>query len=172
MENQVSMQKTMLTYGIIAAVLVIIISLANYSFGNLYKPHWIVTVLTYLVIIGSVIYAIKNYRDAGGYMNISQGIKLGLGIMLVFAILKVIYLFLFTSVIEPEFMTNLQEFQRQLMYEKFPDMPEEQLEKSLEMSQKFTKPGMMYLMTIVLNLLAGLILGLIGGAIFKKEEQF
>ncbi len=92
MENQPSIQKTMLTYGVIIAVLVIIMELANYSFGNMYKPHWIISALRYVFIIGGVMYAIKTFANASGSMNISQGIKLGLGIMLVFAIIKVVYL--------------------------------------------------------------------------------
>ncbi len=172
MENQTSIQKTMLTYGIIIAVLVIIMELANYSFGNMYQPHWIITVLRYVFIIGGVMYAIKTFANASGSMNISQGIKLGLGIMLVFAIIKVVYLMVFMNVIEPNFLANSLEYTREVMYEKFPDMSEEQIETTLEASKTFTTPTSIALMSVVMNLLGGLILGLIGGAAFKKEEQF
>jgi hypothetical protein len=74
-------------------------------------------------------------------------------------------------VIEPDFMAKFSDFQQQTMYEKFPDMPEEQLEQTLEMSKKFTTPTALALMSIVMSLFLGLIISLISGLILKKEES-
>ena len=77
---------------------------------------------------------------------------------------------IFSNVIEPDFYAKMAEYQEQVMLEKFPDMPEEQLEKALEMTQKFSSPGMMAAFALGGSLLFGLIISLIAGLILKKEE--
>ena len=172
MENQNSSKKVMLTYGIYLGVATIIVSLLNYSFGNVYQPHWIISVVNILLMVAFIALGIKAFKESnGGFLKLGESIKVGLGIALIGAIIGIIYLFVFINVIEPDFMTKLADFQQQVMYEKFPDMPEEQLEKALEMSKKFSTPTMMALMSIVGSLFFGLIISLISGAIMKKEEN-
>ncbi len=172
MENQNFATKTMLKYGVIIGILTIIVSLLNYTFGNIYKPHWGINVVNILLMIAFIVYGIKEFKTLNnGFLSLGQSIKMGLGISLIASIIGVLYLFLFIYVIEPNFMTNLEEFQQQVMYEKFPDMPEEQLEQALAMSKKFTTPTMMAMLSIVGSLFSGLIISLIAGLIMKKEED-
>jgi len=173
MENQNTSKKIMLTYGLYLALATIFVSLINYSFGNVYKPHWIVQVSNMVLMIAFIVIAIKLFKDSNeGFLTLGQSIKIGLGVSLIASIIGVIYLFIFIKVIEPDFMTKMAEFQQQTMFEKFPDMPEEQLEKALEMSKKFSTPTMIALFSIIFSLFFGLIISLIAGAVMKKEEQF
>lgn len=172
MENQNLSTKTMLTYGLYLGISTIIVSLLNYSFGNIYEPHWSVQLGNFILLVLFIVLGIKIFRDTNaGLLKLSEAIKIGLGISLIGAMIGVIYLFLFIYVIEPDFMTKLSDIQQQTMYEKFPDMPEEQLEQTLEMSKKFTTPTALALMSIVMSLFLGLIISLISGLILKKEES-
>ncbi len=172
MENQNSATKIMLTYGFYIGVLSLIVNLVNYSFGNLFKPHWGVGVVGALIFIGLMVYGIYEYKSKNnGLLKLGQAIKIGLGMALVAAIIGIIYQMILMYVIEPEYMSKMAEFQEQAMYEKFPDMPEEQLEQALEMSKKFSGPGMIVAMSLAMSLFFGLIVSLIAGLIMKKDEN-
>jgi len=171
MENKTSFKSIMLTYGLYLGIAAIIVSVANYSFGNIYKPHWIINVLSFLLMIVFIVLGIKVLKTQnGGFLRLGEAIKLGVGIALLSGILGAIYFLVFSSYIEPEFTTKMGEFQEQMMYEKFPDMDEAMIEKQVEMSKKFMTPGIMAGMAIVGNVIFGLIISLIAGLIMKKEE--
>lgn len=171
MENQNLSTKTMLTYGFYLGISGIFLSLLNYSFGDMFKQHWSVQVANFIFLVLFIVLGIKAFKESNtGLLKLGQAIKIGLGISLIGAIIGVIYLFIFIYVIEPDFMTKMAEFQQQTMYDKFPDMPEEQLEKAIEMSKKFSTPSAMALMSIVITLFIGLLIALIAGLIMKKEE--
>ncbi len=171
MENQTTATKTMLTYGFYIGILSIIVNLLNYSFGNLFKPHWSVATAGAVIFIVLMVYGIIEFKSNNeGLLRLGQAIKIGLGIALVASIIGIIYQMLLMYVIEPEYMTQMAAFQEQTMYEKFPDMPEEQLEQALEMSKKFSGPGIIIAMSLALSLIFGLIVSLIAGLFMKKEE--
>ena len=171
MENQTSATNTMLTYGIYLGISSIILSVANYSFGNIYEPHWSVNIISYLLIITFIVLGIKFFKDYNnGFISLGQAVKIGLGIALISGVLSVIYFILFANFIEPDFITNLGEVQEQMMYEKFPDMDEAIIERQIEMSKKFMSPGIMSALVLIGSLIAGLIISLIAGLIMKKEE--
>ena len=172
MENQNSATKFMLKYGAFLALSTIIIGLLNYSFGNIYKPHWIINLLNFLLMVAFIVLAIKAFKDSNnGFLKFGEALKIGLGVALISTLINIIYFYVFVYVIEPDFMTRMSEFQQQMMYEKFPDMPEEQLEVALEMNKKFSTPLAISLLLIVWGLFIGLIVSLITGAVMKKEES-
>jgi len=172
MENQNSATKTMLTYGFYIGILSVIISLLNYSFGNIFKPHWSVSLVGALVFIGLMVYAIRDFKATnGGFLKLGEAIKIGLGIALVSAIIGIIYQLILMYVLEPEFMTNMAAFQEQQILEKYPDMDEAQLETALNMSKKFTSPGMLVAFNLAGSLFFGLIVSLISGLIMKKDKN-
>lgn len=171
MENQTSATNTMLTYGLYLGIASVILSVANYSFGNIFKPHWIVSVLSYVLIIAFIVLGLKIFKEQNnGFLRLGQAIKIGLGITLISGIISVIYFLVFANFIEPDFIANMGDFQEQMMYEKFPDMDEAIIENQIEMSQKFMTPGLMSAFVLLGSLISGLIISLIAGLIMKKEE--
>ena len=185
MEQKNSMQSLILKFGAILGVVSIIIHLINYSFGDVYYQfkseslkadgkvmNIIIGLLGLLAMIFIIVYAIKAFKNSnGGFLSLGQGVKIGLGIALISAIIGVIYNFIFINVIEPGFFAKGYEFMEQALIEKYPDMPEEQLEMSLNMAKKFASPVGSSLMSLVMSLFLGLIISLIGGAVLKKNEQ-
>ena len=172
MENTTTTTKSiMLTYGLYLGLVSVIISVANYSFGNVYKPHMAVNIISYVLIIAFIVLGLRAYKIGNkGFLRLGEAIKIGVGIALVSGIIAAIYFFMFSSYVEPDFTEKMGEFQEQLMYEKFPEMDEEIIEKQIEMSKKFMSPSIMAGMTIIGNLIIGLIISLIAGLIMKKEE--
>jgi len=161
----------MLTYGLYLGIASIILSVANYSFGNIYKPHWVISVLRFVLMIAFIVLGLKALKQQNnGFLRLGEAIKLGVGIALLSGIIGAIYFIVFSTYIEPNFTVNMSEFQEQMMYEKFPDMDEALIEQQVEMSKKFMTPGIMAGMTIIGGVIFGLIISLIAGLIMKKEE--
>lgn len=173
MEKQkTSSKQIMINYGLLLGLVSILISVANYAFGNIYKPHWIVTVIGFIIPVVFIVMGIKKVKEQNnGYLKLGEAIKTALGIVLISAILFLIYFILFTNFIEPEFYARSLEFKKQIMLDTYPNMSDEQLENAMKMQEKFSNNMTTSAFIIIFNLVYGLIVGLIGGLIMKKSEE-
>ena len=173
MENQqTSSKQIMLNYGLILGIVSIFISVLNYAFGNIYKPHWVISTLSAVISIAFIVMGLKAVKALnGGFLTLGQSLKTGLGIALISGLITVVYLFIFTSYIEPNFYENLFKFTEQGIIEKSPNMSEEQLEMTLEMTKKFMGPGITSAFTLGGSLFFGFIISLIAGLIMKKSAE-
>ena len=173
MENQKSSSKQiMLNNGLMLGFVSILIAVANFAFGDIYEPHWSISVISIVASASIIVLGIKKIKDEnGGFLALGQAIKIGLGIALISGLIYVVYQFVFTSYMEPDFYKNMAEVQEQLMIEKNPSMSDEQLEVSKEMMKKFMSPGVTAAMTIGFSLFLGFIISLIGGLIMKKSDE-
>jgi len=172
MENQkTSAKQIMINYGLLLAFVGIVISLINFSFGNVYKPHWSVQVISTIAIVVLVVLGIKKFKESNeGLLKLGEAIKIGLGITFIAAIISIIYFYLFANFIEPNFLHNIIEVNRQNLIDKMPDVSDEMLTKQAEMTQKyfyvFTFGGIIFF-----NLFLGFIISLISGLIMKKTDE-
>ena len=172
MENQkASAKQIMINYGLLLAFVGIVISLVNFSFGNIYKPHWSIQVVSTLVLVAFIIFGIKKLKEInGGFLTLGEALKTGLGITFIAAIISIIYFYIFAKFIEPNFVHNLIEIQRQNMLDKMPDISDEILNKQAEMTQKyfyvFTFGGIIFV-----NLFLGFVISLITGLAMKKTDE-
>jgi len=174
MENQTkttSSKQIMLNYGLILGFVSILISVTNYAFGNIYKPHWSVSTLGILIILVAIFLGLKQFKqNNGGFLSLSQSFKIGLGITLIAAIISIIYIIIFAKFIEPNYISNVAEFQKNKMLETNPNVSDEVLEKVVEGTKKY-----FYVFTIgiivIANLFLGFIISLISGLIMKKTPE-
>jgi hypothetical protein len=172
MENQkTSAKQIMINYGLLLAFAGILVSLLNFSFGDVYKPHWSIQVVSTLFLVAFIIFGIKKLKEANGdLLTLGEAIKTGIGITFVAAIVSIIYFYVFANFIEPNFVTNIIEVQRQTMLEKMPEISDEILTKQAEMTQKyfyaFTFGGILFF-----NLFLGFVVSLITGLVMKKTDE-
>tara|TARA_R110001583_G_scaffold73326_1_gene204170 strand:+ start:87 stop:617 length:531 start_codon:yes stop_codon:yes gene_type:complete len=174
MENQqsTSSKQVMLNYGLILGVVSILIAVVNYAFGDAYKPHWIISVIGISVTIAVIVFGLKNIKESnGGFLKLSEALKIGLGIALISALIYVAYLYVFSSFIEPDFYQNLIIVQEQKLIDDNPNFTDEQLEVSVAMMKKFVGPGVTTAFTIAGSLFFGFIISLIAGLIMKKTQE-
>jgi hypothetical protein len=173
MENQKSSStQIMLNYGLILGVLSILTAVANYAFGNVFEPHWSISIISILISLVVIVLGLKALKESNnGFLSLGESLKTGLGIALISGIIYVIYFFAFTNFIEPDYFTNLADFQEATMIESYPNWSDEQLEASLEMAQKFSGFGMIAAITMIMSLFFGFIISLIAGLIMKKTEE-
>ncbi len=173
MENQqTSAKQVMLNYGLILGFAGILINVAVFAMGKTYDPHWSVMVIGILVTIAVIVMGIKKVKESNnGLLSLGDALKTGLGIALIAGVISVIYTFIFTNYIEPEYFERMAEVQQQKMLEQYPNMSDEQIENAMEMTKKMSGIGMTAAVSLIGSLFIGFIISLIAGLIMKKSEE-
>ena len=173
MENQAPSKGIMLNYGAILGIVYVLVSLTVYALGRHLEQDLTMTFVNLLIMLVIIVLGIKKYKATnGGFLSWGQGVKIGIGIALVSAVIGIVYNLIFTSFIEPDFLNQLLEKQRELWAEN--DMTEEQIEGAESMFNFFASPGMGVAMGLLAATFFGFVFSAIAGAIMKKspEDQY
>ncbi|RPE00891.1 DUF4199 domain-containing protein [Aureibaculum marinum] len=169
-QNKPSKKNIMINYGLLLGFFGILTNVINYAFGDIYKPHWSINVINIIAMIAAIILGIKEYKKQnGGFLTIAQGLKTGVGIALISAIVSAIYIFVFAKFIEPDFVENIVEIQRQKLLEN-PNMPEEMIDTFGENTRKYFYPYTIGV-TLVFSIFMGFIVSLIASLVMQKKEE-
>jgi len=173
MENQkLSSKQVMLNYGLMLGVASILIAVANFAFGNVYKPHWSISVISGLASVVVIVLGLKLIKDNnGGFLSLGEALKNGLGISLISGVVYVVYFYVFVNFIQADYFTNLAAFQEASMIEMYPNMTDDQLENAIEMSKKFSGFGMISAIIMIMSLFFGFVISMIAGLIMKKTQE-
>ena len=170
MENQASSKSIILNYGLYLGVIGVILHLVLWASGQLIELNWINSVVWIIALVTFTIIGIKKIRESnGGFISWGQGVKIGMGITMIAAIITVIYILLFTQVIDPAFQEQAMEFQKQAWLDG--GMTEEQIEAATEMTQKFQSPAISSAMILGFSAFVGFIVSAIIAAVMKKSEE-
>ncbi len=172
METQeVSVKKIALNYGLILALLSIGISVISYVTDNHIDRPWWVSVLSIGVMVGVILYGLKEFKHQNsGFLSIGDALKVGLAISLIAGIIGALYNYIFVTVIEPDFVTQMLEFSREQMLEQNPDMTQDQMDMAMGISEKMMQPMIMSAIGIIMTLFFGFIISLISGLIMKVNR--
>ncbi|MGV6828136.1 MAG: DUF4199 domain-containing protein [Flavobacteriales bacterium] len=172
MDNQkVSIKKIAINYGLILGLLTIVISVLAYVTNHHIDRPWWVTVLSIGVMIWAIVYGLKAFKkENGGFMSLTEALKVGLAISLIAGIIGAIFNYIFITVIEPDFVNQVMEMSQQQMLEQNPDMSQEQIDMALSITEKFMNPGIMSAMAIIMTLFFGFITALIAGLVMKQNK--
>ncbi|MGI9531323.1 DUF4199 domain-containing protein [Lutimonas sp.] len=173
MENQPTLSKKsiMLNYGVMMGVITIVISVLNYAFGNTYDPHWSVNVVSAIAVIVIIVLGIKKLKEAqSGFLSVGDSIKTGLGITMIGALISIVYMYIFTKFIEPDFIMKIVEINRTKTLEAAPNITDEQLEVSANMTRDYFYV-FTFGMIIIFNLFIGFLTGLVSGLVMKNTEE-
>lgn len=174
MENQQkpSRKSIMLNYGLYLGVASILLSVLNYSFGNVYEPHWSLNVLGIAILIVFAVLGIKKYKDANdGLLSLGQALKTGIGISLLGAIIFMIYFYVFAKFIEPEFIARTTEINLEKAIESRPNISQEALDAQENMTKKYFF-AFSFGFILIVNLFIGFIVSLIAGLVMQKKEEY
>jgi len=164
-ENQPKTGKFAWTYGLLGGVAVIIFSFMLYSI-EADQQGFGVQAVGFLILTVAVILAIIQFKKAnGGFISLSQGLKLGAGVGLVVGLLIVLYSLLFTYVIDPEYVASLIESAKQKALVDNPQMTDEQWEVGMNIQKYVQYPAI-----LIIDVVFGLIVGAITGAIVQNKR--
>ncbi len=161
--------KTWLNYGLIAAVILIVLDLVFYVL-DLPRESYI-RFVAYLVFIGGIIWAAKSYRDIHSDGMISLGKSFSIGFMtgLFAAFFVALYTFIFLKYFDPSVITEAMEMAEDRMLDN-PSLSDEQIDQALAMTKRFMNPLMMALMGFIWNIVIVAVISLIASIFIKKED--
>ena len=140
MENQVSSKSIILNNGLYLGIISVISHLALYATGSLLELNWINSIVGAVAMIVLIVMGINAYKqNSNGFISWGQGVKIGMGITMISALITVVYILLFMNFIEPDFQQQAIELQRQAWVDA--GLSEEQIDASMAMTEKFQTPA-------------------------------
>jgi ABC-type phosphate/phosphonate transport system permease subunit len=158
-------------YGIYLGVALIIVDLLFYVL-ELYISNW-KGYITYVVILGGVVISAISYRDKqlNGYINYGQSFKVGFFTSIIAAFAFLLYFAILMYFAGEEIQTALLRNTEEQMLEKVPDMTDEQLEMTMEITKWVTTPIWQTIFSFLGIIFFGVIFSLIASIFIKKENK-
>lgn len=170
-----------MTYGLYLGIVLVIMSLLMYLLNI--KPIGImIPILFFLVTLAIVFFGIfistKKVRNEtlGGEMTFGQGFLIGVIVIFIAAILSSIYGYIQSTIIDPDYMRNILEAQKEWMYEFMSSkgVAEDQITKAIDgidEKMKDINPIKNLFTGIISTTIMGAIISLITAAILKKKNE-
>lgn len=123
-----------------------------------------------LITIIVLIIGIRSFRDnvRGGILPFGPAFSFGFFVILVSSVIGIIYAYILWTVIDPDIISRMKDMQMEKMLEQ--GLPEDAVDRAMEISGKFTTPLMMTIFGFISQVFMGTIVALIIAAIFKKNE--
>ncbi|WP_375324813.1 DUF4199 domain-containing protein [Flagellimonas sp. GZD32] len=168
-EQQVKTGKFALNYGVLLGVISVVFGVMLYTQKMHYETSTAVIVISIVIMAAIVFFAVNAFKKAnGGFLKISDALKVAVGLALVGTIISLIYQYVLTHYIEPDFMDKAMELAKPKAMANNPNMTEEQWQQGVEMQKGFA--WIQYPVVLIMNSVIGLVLGLITGLILKKSQ--
>ncbi|MCF6357453.1 MAG: DUF4199 domain-containing protein [Draconibacterium sp.] len=165
-QKSTSVWKSALTSGVYLGIVFILTSVVFYVMGNPFSK--VNQYLMYpIMIVGIALAQISYKKSLGGEITYGQAFGVGLLAMIFASVISGIYTYLLYEVIDPSLQEQLRIFTEEEIMKN--GIPEEQLEMAVNMSAKFQKPIIMFVMAIFGGAFMGAIISLIT-AIFTKKN--
>lgn len=168
-EQQVKTGKFALNYGALLGIISVVFGVMLYTQKMHYETSTAVIVISILIMAAIVFLAVNAFKKAnGGFLKISDALKVAVGLALVGTIISLLYQYVLTHFIEPDFMDKAMEIAKPKAMANNPNMTEEQWQQGVEMQKSFA--WIQYPVVLIMNSVIGLVLGLITGLILKKSQ--
>ena len=172
MENQANSKGIILNNGLYYGLILVLISLITYALGIHLDPtagYVSLGVLAILLIVFPIIGMSKFKKDNGGFMTWGQGVKIGVGIVLIGTLISIIYNQIFSNFIEPDFYAQVEEITRKGLEDA--GRTEEQIDAQIAMTSKFQGTLIGDAMGLLFFAFIGFVISAIVSAIKKHTEE-
>jgi hypothetical protein len=166
MEEQVTVKKVGIKYGIYLALVSIIYSLILQIAGLIGNQA-----LGYVGIIFTIIaffMAHNEFKKANEFMSYKQGLGIAMIITVISSVLSAIFTYIYVKFVDDSLVElSMAKAEEQLMERGLSDA---QIEQQLEITARFTTPEMILVFGLFFGILFGFIVALIVTAITKKPN--
>ena len=172
MENQANSKNIILNNGLYFGIALILAGLIPYALGMHLDPiSGYINIATILItIILFPILGMNKFKNSnGGFMSWGEGVKIGVGIVLIGTIIGTLYQVVFTTFIEPEFYAQVEEVTRKALLDA--GHSEDLIEKQIEMQGKFQGTPIGYGIGLLFMTFVGFVSSAIISAVKKKSEE-
>jgi len=172
MNDQNSSTKSIIiNYGIILGSISVLFQLMLFFLDMHYKNDSTAGIVSLIIMIGVLLYSFISYKKInGGYLLLSEALKIGLGVSLVSALISIIYTQILINFLDPETMRKSLDLTMDTMRSENPEIPQEALDTARSIQEKMSSPLIFSAVQIIFSLFFGFIISLIGGLIVKKSR--
>ncbi|WP_225901846.1 DUF4199 domain-containing protein [Zobellia barbeyronii] len=168
-ESKAETGKFAFNYGLLVGGIGIAFGIMLYTMDMHYERGLAVQGTQTLILVVGIVLGIYQFKKSNlNYLTISEALKVGAGVALIAGILGILYFYVFSSYVEPEYMDKMYEIAKQEALVDNPKLTEEEIDKGIEMQKSFS--WMSYPIILIMNILIGLVVGVITGLILKKEK--
>lgn len=167
MEQQRSIWKETLNYGIILGLITVGLSLMAYMFDLTFKT-WIIWP-SLLISVLVLFFLLRSYRDHynNGYISYGKSVGAGVVINVYAALIAAVYIYVLYAFIDPGLVDKSLAVQEERFIAR--GMPEAAIDKALEMQAKMMKPWFTAMMSTISSIFYGLIVSLIVSLFIMKK---
>jgi drug/metabolite transporter (DMT)-like permease len=165
--NRPSILRPAMTYGLIIALVIIIIAIVVWIF-NLESAHWIqwINRAAYFVVL---YFCLKNWRDKynGGYIRYGQALSAGILFMFFASVIYAFYNVIYLTWLDPNAVEKMLNIMEEEYYKR--GFTEEQISAAMDFAAKLRGPGMQFFSVIIGTTFVGVILSLILSIFIRRE---
>ena len=172
MDNSASSIKSIIiTYGIILGSISVVFQLMLFFLDMHYKNDSTAGIVSLIIMIGVLLYSFISHKKInGGYILLSEALKIGLGVSLVSALITIIYTQILINFLDPETMQKSLDLTMDTMRSENPEISQEALDTVRSIQEKMSSPLIFSAVQIIFSLFFGFIISLISGLIVKKSR--
>ena len=165
------LKSTIIQYGLIYGGLAVVFSIMLFIMDMHYQGGSLQQWTGLIIMVGSITFAQIAYRKLNdGYLNLSEAIKVGLGVSLIGILIAVIYGWLQATILDPNQIEKATEFALNQAIDQNPEMTDEMIAMTEEWIEWGSSPGISTAFALGFGLLFGLIVSLITGLFVKKSK--
>ncbi|MCR9262702.1 MAG: DUF4199 domain-containing protein [Flavobacteriaceae bacterium] len=168
-EQQLKTGKFVLNYGLLLGLVSVVFGVMLYTQKMHYEMSTPIMIVSVILTAVAIFMGVNAFKKAnGGYLKIGEALKVAVGIALISAIISLLYQYVLTNFIEPDFIDKAMEIAKPKTFEQNPSLTEEQWEQGVTMRKKMN--WISYPIGLIISCVIGLVLGLITGLILKKAK--
>lgn len=170
------MKNTVLHFGAISGLILVTLSAISYlTIGtdpNNYELSEFVGYTSMVLSLAIIFFAVIHHKKKHGHISFGQGFVIGLGISTIAALLFAIFDVLYTTVIEPDFMTNYMGYYAEQIKNN-PNLSEaDKVAQLIEMeSYADMSPIFMGFIMFITVWMIGIIMTLVAAMIIKSKNK-
>ena len=166
-----SIKSIIINYGIILGSISVLFQLMLFFLDMHYKNDSTAGIVSLIIMIVVLLYSFISYKKInGGYLLLSEALKIGLGVSLVSALISIIYTQILINFLDPETMRKSLDLTMDTMRSENPEIPQEALDTARSIQEKMSSPLIFSAVQIIFSLFFGFIISLISGLIVKKSR--
>jgi len=165
------LKSTIIQYGLIYGGLAVVFNIMLFIMDMHYQGGSLQQWTGLIIMVGSITFAQIAYRKLNdGCLNLSEAIKVGLGVTLIGILIAVVYGWFQAIVLDPNQIEKATEFALNQAIDQNPEMTDEMIAMTQEWIEWGSSPGISTAFALGFGLLFGLIVSLITGLIVKKSK--
>ncbi len=100
-----------------------------------------------------------------------EAIKIGIGITVIGGLIVTFWEIIVLKIIDPEIITQLEGNQIKKIAEKSKDFSQENIDRKIAITQKFTSPWIMLITALIEDIIVGFFLSLLVGLVIRKKRD-